>query len=57
MSLSLSLAPKKKGLQKSFLDDLHFIGVPRIFDWGRPKSHAMRSSKIFQTGSFCWTKI
>ena len=25
---------QKKGVQKSFLDDLQFIGVPRIFDWG-----------------------
>ena len=29
--------PKKKGLEKSFLGDLQFINVPRIFDWGRPK--------------------
>ena len=29
---------QKKGLQKSFLGDLQFINVPRIFDWGRPKS-------------------
>ena len=28
---------KKKGLQKYFSGDLQFIGVPRIFDWGRPK--------------------
>ena len=28
---------KKKGLQKFFSGDLQFIGVPRIFDWGRPK--------------------
>ena len=28
---------QKKGLQKSFLGDIQFIGVPRIFDWGRPK--------------------
>ena len=39
---------KKKGLQKSFSDNLQFIGVARIFDWGGPnhKSHAMTSSKI-----------
>ena len=28
---------QKKGLQKFFSGDLQFIGVPRIFDWGRPK--------------------
>ena len=28
---------KKKGLQKFFSGDLQFIGVPRVFDWGRPK--------------------
>ena len=28
---------KKKGLQQSFSGDLQFIGLPRIFDWGRPK--------------------
>ena len=27
----------KKSLQKFFSGDLQFIGVPRIFDWGRPK--------------------
>ena len=27
----------KKGLQKSFSGDLQFIGVPKIFDWERPK--------------------
>ena len=30
-------SPKKKGLQKVFSGDLQFIGVPRIFGWGRPK--------------------
>ena len=30
-------SPKKKGLQNFFSGDLQFIGVPRIFDWGRPK--------------------
>ena len=30
-------SPKKKGLQKYFSGDLQFIGVPRIFDCGRPK--------------------
>ena len=31
-------SPKKKGLQNFFSGDLQFIGVPRIFDWGRPKA-------------------
>ena len=30
-------SPKQKGLQNFFSGDLQFIGVPRIFDWGRPK--------------------
>ena len=39
---------KKKGLQKSFSDNLQFIGVARNFDWGslNHKSRAMTSSKI-----------
>ena len=39
---------KKKGLQKSFPDNLQFKAVARIFDWGglNHKSHAMTSSKI-----------
>ena len=39
---------QKKGLQKSFSGNLQFIGVARIFDWGRLnyKSRAMTSSKI-----------
>ena len=50
---------KKKGFQKSFSGDLQFIDVPRIFDWGglNHKSHAMTSSKFFQKGSICGTKI
>ena len=47
---------QKKGLQKSFLGDLQFICVARIFDWGRPKSHAMRSSKNFPNRKFLWDK-
>ena len=50
----------KKSRRKSFSGDLQFIGVPRIFDWGRPKPqipYAMTSSKIFKRGSFCGTKI
>ena len=27
----------KKSLQKFFSGNLQFIGVPRIFDWGKPK--------------------
>ena len=50
---------KKKIFKKSFSGDLQFIGVPTIFDWGGPnqKSHAIKSSEIFQRGSFCGTKI
>ena len=34
------------------------ISVARIFDWGGgPKSNAMRSSEIFENGTFCGTKI
>ena len=52
-------SPKKKGLQKFFSGDLHFIGVPRIFDWGglNHKSHEMTSSKFFQRESTCGTKL
>ena len=32
-----SVLLKKKGLQKYFSGDLQFIGVPKIFDLGRPK--------------------
>ena len=35
---SRKCSQKKKVFKKSFLDDLQFISVPRIFDWGRPKS-------------------
>ena len=41
---------QKKGLQKSFLGDLQFIGVPRIFDWGRPKSQIPCNDVIKQEG-------
>ena len=39
---------KKKGLQKSFLGNLQFVDVARIFNWGglNHKSHVMTSSKI-----------
>ena len=51
---------QKKDLQKFFSGNLQFVGEARIFDWwGGPnhKSHAMTSSKIFKTGTFCGTKI
>ena len=49
---------KKKGLQKSFLDDLQIIGVPRIFDWRRPKSQITCNEviKIFPNRKFLWDK-
>ena len=49
---------KKKSLQKSFLGDLQFIGVPRIFDWGRPKSQITGNDviKIFPNRKFLWDK-
>ena len=31
------MCSQKKGLQKFFSGDLQFIGVTRIFGWGRPK--------------------
>ena len=33
-----SVLQKKEGLQKFFSGDLQFIGVPRIFDWGKPST-------------------
>ena len=49
---------KKKGLQKSFSCDLQFIGVPRIFDWGRPKSLITCNDDIknFPKRKFLWDK-
>ena len=49
---------QKKGLQKSYLGDLRFIGVPKIFDWGRPKSQITGSDviKIFPNRKFLWDK-
>ena len=48
----------KKGLQKSFLGDLQFIGKPRIFDWGRPKSQIPCNDVIknFPNRKFLWDK-
>ena len=31
------LLKKKKGLQKYFSGDFQFIGLPKIFDYGKPK--------------------
>ena len=47
---------QKKGLQKSFSGDLQFIGVPRIFDWGRPKPQITCNDVIknFQKRKFLW---
>ena len=55
----LKRSQKKNGFQKFFSGDLQFIGVPRIFDWGvlNYKSHDMTSSKFYQRGSTCGTKI
>ena len=49
---------QKKGLQNFFSGDLQFIGVPRIFDWGRPKSQITCYDviKIFQKRKFLWDK-
>ena len=49
---------RKKGLQKSFSGDLQVIGVPRIFDWGRPKPliTCYDVTKIFPNRNFLWDK-
>ena len=51
-------SPKKKGLKKSFLGDLQFIGVPRIFAWGRPKSQITCNDVIknFPNRKVLWDK-
>ena len=48
----------KKGLQKSFLGDLQFIGIPRVFDWGMPKSQILCNDVIkkFPNRKFLWDK-
>ena len=50
---------QKKGLQKSFSGNLQFIGVPWIFDWGRPKPQITCYDVIknFQKRKFLWDKI
>ena len=49
---------KIKGLQKIFSGDLQFIGVPRIFDWGRPKPQITWKDviKIFPKRKYLWDK-
>ena len=49
---------KKKGFQKSCSGDLRFIGVPRIFDWGRAKPQITCNDviKIFPKRKFLWDK-
>ena len=51
-------SPKKKGLQKFFSGDLHFIGVHRIFDYGSPKPQITSNDviKIFPNRKFLWDK-
>ena len=51
-------ALQKKGLQKFFSGDLQFIGVARIFDWGRPKPQITCNDviKIFPKRKFLWDK-
>ena len=49
---------KKKGLQNFFSGDLQFIGVPRIFDWGRLKPQITCNDviKLFPERKFLWDK-
>ena len=50
---------KKKGLQIFFFSGyLQFIGVPRIFDWGRSKPQITCNDaiKIFPKRKFLWDK-
>ena len=48
----------KKSLQKFFSGDLQFIGVPRNFDWGRPKPQIIWNDviKFFPKKKFLWDK-
>ena len=52
-------SPKKKVFKIFFSGDLQFIGVPEFLIVGglNHKSHEMTSSKFFQIGSFCGTRI
>ena len=49
---------QKKSLQKFFSGDLQFIGVPRIFDWGRlkPQITCNDAIKIFPKKKFLFDK-
>ena len=49
---------QKKGHQKSFSDDLQFIGVVRLFDWGGSKPQITRKDVIknFQKRNFLRNK-
>ena len=48
----------KKKSSKFFSGNLHFIGVPRIFDWGKPKPQITWNDvvKIFPKRKFLWDK-
>ena len=49
---------RKKSLQKFFSGDLQFIGVPKIFDWGRLKPQITCNDviKIFPKRKFLFDK-
>ena len=49
---------KQKRSSKNFLDGLQFIGVARIFGWGRPKPQITWNDaiKIFPKKKFLWDK-
>ena len=49
---------KKKVFKIFFSGDLQFIGVARIFDWGRPKPQITSSDviKTFTQRKFLWDK-
>ena len=50
-----SVLQKKICFQKSFSGDLQFIGVPRVFDWGRPKPQITRND-VIPKRKFLWDK-
>ena len=54
---SRKCSPKKK-LKKTLSGDLQFIGVPRMFDWGRSKPQITCNDviKIFPNRKFLWDK-
>ena len=51
-------AKKKKVFKKVFQRISNFIGVPKIFDWGKPKSKITGNGviKIFPKRKFLWDK-